>query len=140
MEFTPVADEVRNVEMLVNRPPEEVLLVVGRTFFRAFERPEVRSLLRVLVSEATRRPGALDHFAEHGLLRAINALGGYLAHHVRAGRLRPHDAAASARIFLSSLITYMIWREVMPPLGKGLPEPEEYLDTVVGVILDGLGA
>lgn len=136
--FTPVAEQIRNLEVLAEQPPDEVLRLVASVFTERFEAPRLIQLLRVVVSEAARRPGIIDRFAEEGILRAIRALADYLQHQVDLERLRPHDTLACARVFMASLITYVIWKEVLPPLGKNLPPKEKYFDTVLGLFLDGL--
>lgn len=132
------ADNIRNISLLKEQPPEKVLKVIGQTIFGAFARPELRRILRIVVTESTRRPGIFNDFAERGILRAIEAVGEYLQHQVDLGRLRPHNATISARIFLAAIITYVMWKEVMPVLGKGLPEPDAYLESLVSVVLVGL--
>jgi AcrR family transcriptional regulator len=136
-EVAPFAD-VSRISLLKDQPPENVLPIIGQTMFMAFERKELRRLLRIVVTESTRRPGIFNNFAERGILVVMGAVSEYLRNQVELGRLRPHNPVISARIFLASIITYIMWKEVFPALGVGLPEPEEFLESLVSIVLDGL--
>jgi hypothetical protein len=64
----------------------------------------------------------------------------YLQHQIDVGRLRPHNPQSSVRSFMGMVIIYVLGRELVPPLGEGLPEPEQYAQDVVDIFLKGLRA
>jgi hypothetical protein len=41
---------------------------------------------------------------------------------------------------MGMVIVYVLGRELLPPLGEGLPEPEQYAQDAVDIFLKGLRA
>jgi TetR/AcrR family transcriptional regulator len=123
---------------LLDRPPQEVLSLVARTYLTMVEQPAARQLVRLLVAEAVRRPEALDTLGGGMIARARDFFTTYLARQVELGRLRPHDVRASARAFFGMLV---------PPIARqllesALPAPDlttdDYVEMIVALFLRGL--
>ena len=64
----------------------------------------------------------------------------YLSRQIELGRLEPHDPRAAARAFMGMLIVYVLGREILPAVGAGFPEAEQYGQQVTAIFLNGLSA
>lgn len=140
MQLSPLLQQVTSPATLMGRPPQEVLTLVAQSYLSTFNDPDTLYLFRIFISEAARRPEVGEHFAQTGVMTVLNFLVMYFQHQVELGRLRPHDPQTSARAFLGTLVTYVLGREIFPPLRANLPEPGAYVRDIVGIFLDGLRA
>jgi hypothetical protein len=95
-------------------------------------------LFKIFFSEALRTPGTIDHLAEIGPMRVLNFMAAYLQRQIDKGQMRPHDPRISSRAFMGMLMIYVVSREMIPPLGKDIPESDAYLQEVVTLFLQGL--
>ncbi len=138
IQLSPLINKTPSFEALMDHPPEEVLPLIARTFFSTFDNPDTVRLFRIFISEVARSPEVGNHFAQSGIMMALNFLIVYLQRQVDLGRLRPHDPQSSARSFMGTLVIYMMGREIFPPLRAGLPDPERYVQEVAAIFLDGL--
>ena len=138
MELSPLLRQAADPAGLMDKPPEEVLTILARSYLSTFESPDVRRLFRILISEAFRTPEVAEYVAERGIVVVLNFLVSYLQHQVDLGRLRPHDPQSGARAFLGMLVTYILGRELFPPLRRTLPDAEHYVEQIVAIFLDGL--
>jgi AcrR family transcriptional regulator len=119
-------------------PPEAVLQQIGCSYLRAFENPTARRLFRVFILEAARDPQTTETAAHSGILKIKGVLRAYLVRQVELGRLRPHDPECSVRALMGAFMTYVLSRELIPPLREDLPDPEHYVAQTVSLFLDGL--
>ncbi len=136
-ELSPVLSRLSSLWERIDDPPEEILLLMARTYLSTFDNPEARQLFRIFLSEAPRIPETANNLAEKMVL-VLNFIISYLEHQIDIGRLRPHDTQSSARLFMGSLVVYVIGREIFLPLRAGLPAPELYTQEVVNIFLKGL--
>jgi AcrR family transcriptional regulator len=128
------------LQRIMERSPEEVLAMVARSYFVAFDNPDTVRLFRIFLSEATRYPDVANVFAKNGPAAALKFLAAYLRHQVKLGALRSHNAESAARAFMGVLLMYMLSREIFPPLRENLPEIENYVNEIVSIFLRGLRA
>ena len=141
--LVPLINEVGNpaaVAQIIEQPPEVVLLMFAKMFLNIFKHPDAGRLFRIFISEAVRSTEFIDQVAESGPVIMLGFLTAYLQHQIELGRLRPHNPHSSVRSFMGMLIVYIFGRELVPPLGAGLPAPEQYAPEVVAIFLDGLRA
>ncbi|MDP8959076.1 MAG: TetR/AcrR family transcriptional regulator [Actinomycetota bacterium] len=138
LERAPILKLAASPESLLEAPPRQALLQVARTYYRTFDDPVARRLMRVLLSEATRNREVARHFAERGPMAVLRLLSSYLQRQVELGRLRPHDPETSARCFGGMLLVYLLGQEIFPPIAEGLPDADRYAEEVVSIFLDGL--
>ncbi len=136
-ELSPVLSQLPNLWKRIDDPPEEILPLIARTYLSTFDNPEARQLFRIFLSEAPRVPETANNLAEKIVL-VLNFIISYLEHQIDIGRLRPHDTQSSARLFMGSLVVYIIGREIFLPFRAGLPAPELYAQEVVNIFLRGL--
>jgi AcrR family transcriptional regulator len=136
-ELSPLLSRLPNLWEQIDDPPEEMLLLIARTFLSTFDNPEARQLFRIFLSEAPRVSETANNFAEKIVL-VLNFITSYLEHQIDLGRLRPHDTQSSARSFMGAFVIYMIGREIFLPFRAGLPAPELYAQEVVNIFLKGL--
>jgi TetR/AcrR family transcriptional regulator len=124
--------------LVIEQPPEEVLLILARSYFVMIEQSDLPQLVRLILSEAVRQPQMAELIAEKFLLRILEFLKSYLAHQVELGRLRPHDTRASARAFIGMLIPQALSLMVFPTGQQDGLTSEEHLQTAVAIFLHGL--
>jgi AcrR family transcriptional regulator len=135
--LTPVFELVADASPLMELPPEDVLLMLAKSYFAAFTNPNAVHMIKIFMSEALHSPDTLAPFIENAQ-KVLTFFIGYLQHQIDLGRLRQHDPQTSARAFIGMLLIYMLAREVMPPLGDGLPDADDYLEEIVRIFLGGL--
>ena len=136
-ELSPVLTQLPNFWERIDDPPEDMLLLIAKSYLSTFDNPEARQLFRILLSEAPRVPETANNFAEKIVL-VLNFIITYLEHQIDMGILRPHDTQSSARSFMGSLVVYLLGREIFLPLRAGLPVQESYTQEVVDIFLKGL--
>ena len=135
----PILQAMHEAEGLMDRPPEEVLPMLGRAYLDTLRRPAVQRIARLMVGEALRRPETADLVVKHGPGRVLAFLREYLAHQVALGRLRPHDVRASARAFIGMLIPQAVGDAFFPALATDGLTNDEHLEACVEIFLHGLG-
>ncbi len=133
--YARLGDELSN---LMDCPPEQVLPLIAQTIFEAFEDVNFVRLFRIFISEVARRPKIADYFVDQGIMKVLDLLISYLRHQVDLGKLRPHDPQSAARLLGGAVISYLMARELFPPVRDRLPQPERYTQEVVAIFLDGL--
>src|SRR5919199_3900487 len=120
-QIAPLLDQVAAAEPLLDEPPERVLPVIANGFLGMVHQPVPARLMRVFLSESARHPAVANFFAQRGPLVVLSFVERYLRRQIELGRLRPHDASASARAFMGMLVVYALGQSVFPPLGAGFP-------------------
>lgn len=135
---SPFLQAVFDPAPLMERPPEEVFLLLAQGYFSMVEASDLPRIARLIVSEIVRRPEMADLLADKFLLRVLNFLKNYLTHQVELGRLRPHDTRASARAFIGMLIPHALSLLIFPTLRQDGLTSEEHISTVVDIFLSGL--
>ncbi len=134
----PILQAMHDAEDLMDRPPEEVLPMLGQAYLDTLRRPAVQRIARLMAGEALRRPEIADMFVKHGPGRVLAFLREYMAHQVALGRLRPHDVRASARAFIGMLIPQAVGNVFLPTLATDGLTNEEHLDACIEIFLRGL--
>lgn len=121
-----------NSDHLLDRPPDEVLTLLGHAFLAALSDHSGNALFRVILGEALRRPQVAEMLNQLGPTRAFTFLTHFLSAQMEAGTLRRTDPGAAARCFIGPLIVYVMTREIFP-----LPDTATLgLETMVAVTVD----
>src|SRR5829696_2564994 len=120
------------------RPPEEVLSLLARSFLAGADQPVAHQVLRLVAPEVIRRPEVADLIASHLIGRVLDFLKTYLGHQIELGRLRPHDVRSSSRAFVGMLLPQLGGKLVFPALRADELTDEEHIDTIVAIFLQGL--
>lgn len=137
-QLSPLVKSLDDVSPLMEMPPETVLKMMAHNFFDTFSHPTAVDMFRILLSEAIHNTGLVEDVAEIAPKRIIEFLTAYLNHQITLGRLKPHDVESSARMFVGSLVITVLMRFVMTPLADGLPQKDDYVQTLVEIFLNGL--
>jgi len=135
----PVLRTVRDPSGLLDLPPEEVLPGIARRYLATFDNEATQRMARLLIGEAMRRPEVADVFGHTVIKRVLGFLRSYMARQVELGRLRPHDARASARAFLGMLLPQAAGKLFFPAIREDGLTDEEHVETVIAIFLQGLG-
>lgn len=135
--LSPLMHQVTRPEDLMALPPEQFFHAIAGGYFAVFNNPDGGRVLRVFLAEAAKDAELIGVVAPkmRGVLEVLMA---YISRQIELGTLRPHDPQASARAFIGMLLVYIIGKEVIPPLGVGLPDMNAYADEVVSIFLQGL--
>lgn len=120
------------------RPPEEVLPLLARSFLAGADKPVAHRVLRLVAPEVIRRPEVAELIATHLIGRVLNFLKSYLGHQIELGRLRPHDVRSSARAFIGMLLPQLGGKLVFTALRADELTDDEHIDTIVSIFLHGL--
>lgn len=134
----PILRAMHDAEDLMDRPPEEVLPMLGRAYLDTLRQPAVQRIARIVAGEALRRPEIADIFVKRGPGRVLAFLRGYMARQVALGRLQPHDVRASARAFIGMLIPQAVGNVFLPARATDGLTNEEHLEACVEIFLRGL--
>lgn len=123
---------------LMDRPPEEVLLFLARSYMALIGQDAIPQMWRLLISEIVRRPEIADMIASKFMARVLEFLRHYLEQQIQLGRLRPHDTRTSAKTFMGMLIPHVLSLILLPSLRQDQVTSEEYVETAVAIFLTGL--
>jgi len=134
----PIVQMVLDPTPLLDRPPEEVLPLLARTYLATADRPGAQRLLRLLAPELIRRPEIADAVGGPLIATILDFIKTYLTHQVELGRLRPHDVRASARAFVGMVLPQLGGKLFLPALQADGLTDEEHIQTIVAIFLRGL--
>ena len=134
----PIVQAVSDPAALLDRPPEEVLPLLARTYLATADRPGAQRLVRLLAPELIRRPEIADAVGGPLIATILDFIKTYLAHQVELGRLRPHDVRASARAFIGMILPQLGGKLFLPALQADGLTDEEHIQTIVAIFLRGL--
>jgi AcrR family transcriptional regulator len=87
----------------VLEPPEVLLPRIARQFVGLVKSPEALRVYAICVNSTESHPRISELFYQHGPLRAVEVLAGYLETQQREGRLVPGDPRAAAWQFFCML-------------------------------------
>jgi TetR/AcrR family transcriptional regulator len=138
LERAPILRAVTTALPQLDRPPEEVLPLIGRSYLAMAVDEQERRFFRLLIMEVVQRPEIARSMAEEGPGRVLGFLTSYLARQIELGRLRPHDVRVSARAFVGMFIPPLVLGILSPALAAAGATHEEHLRTAVEIFLRGL--
>lgn len=134
----PIARVVGDGDALMERPPEEVLLLLARAYLAMADRPAALRLVRLFAPEAVRRPDVAEMLGGRVIGRVLSFIERYLAHQIELGRLRPHDTRVSARAFVGMTLPQLGGKLFLPALKvEGLTD-DAYVESIIAIFLRGL--
>lgn len=139
-ESLPLVNLVANPDKLMEQPPEEVLLIIARTFLHTYDDPDMTKVMRIFFAEAAKDKKKGTQFAQTGMMTILNFLVKYHERQINLGRFRPHDTYSIVRSFIGMLVIYVLSQEMFPPLRINLPDKEQYIQEVVANFIRGLHA
>lgn len=134
----PIFQLVLDPASMRERPPEEVLPLLARSFLAGADQPAAHRVVRLVAPEVIRRPEVADLIATRVIGRVLDFLKTYLGHQIELGRLRPHDVRASARAFIGMLLPQLGGKIVFPALRADELSDDEHIETIVAIFLRGL--
>jgi len=125
-------------EEIMTKPPQAVLTIFGKAFLQALENSKSVDLMKVLFSEAFRRPEVAQIVNTVGPSRSIAFLTRYLTKQMSLGVMKPMNAGAAARCFIGSLVAYILTREVFQQPDAQQISSDTMVATAVEVFLQGM--
>jgi AcrR family transcriptional regulator len=138
MELVPVINQVAtSPQTLMEQPPEVVLNSVAQSFMSVFGTPLGGQMLRLFLSDLGHAPEMEERVASVQKMM-LTFFSGYLQRQIDLGVLRPCDTQSATRIFIGSLLAYVMSSEVFHWLKDGLPTPEIYATQAVETFLNGM--
>ncbi|MBW4635543.1 MAG: TetR/AcrR family transcriptional regulator [Iphinoe sp. HA4291-MV1] len=123
---------------IMTKPPKDALIIFGKAFLGGLEHSKSIALMKLLLSEAFRRPEVADMINTVGPSRSIAFLTRYLTKQMSLGLMKPMNPGAAARCFIGSLVVYMITREVFRQPDAQQINSDTMVATAVQVFLQGI--
>ena len=123
---------------LMELPPEEVLPTIARRYLATFDDPAAQRMVRLMVSEAMRRPENAEIFGNAVIKRVLGFLKRYMARQIELGMLRPHDVRSSARAFIGMLLPQAGGKLFFPAIREDGLTDEEHVENATRMFLEGL--
>lgn len=114
-EHSPYDEMDHVITRMGDQPPEVVLPAVARAA-RAIAGPRVGVLRSLFFEITSQSPDALDG-GEPRLRRVLGSIGGYLAHQMAVGRLRPMHPLVAAQLFMGPIVLHLVTRAELDRLG-----------------------
>lgn len=136
--ISPFKEVILDPAPLLERPPDEVLTLLGTNYLHFMSQPDMQRLIRLFLSEFGKRPQLANLVSDGVLGPAMNFLQTYLTHQVEVGKLRPHDVRFSARAFMGLIIPQVFSMLFFPSLRMEDFTNEAYVQTMFEFILTGL--
>lgn len=133
---TPLAEPERAGEWL-DLPPDVFLPRLLERLLALRENPDSVRMMRLYLSEASRSPDVAEAIGDFQT-GALALLERYLQRQVELQRLRPHDSASVARLFVGAALAFLLGSEILPAVAATMPPPAAYIRAAVDTMLHGL--
>ncbi|MBL8134270.1 MAG: TetR/AcrR family transcriptional regulator [Anaerolineae bacterium] len=133
----PVAPDA-DLSVLTAQPIALTLRLVATALLTAYQRPPLVNAFKVILAELLYNQDENTDVLMAGPGATLGVLRRCLEAAVARGELRPHNIEVSMRMFIGSLIIYILGTVVVPVLGAGLPATDEYITALISQLLDGL--
>jgi AcrR family transcriptional regulator len=138
-EMTAPVQEMSVPDTALDRPPTRALASIARAYLRLFDDEDTVQLYRMGLIEAATSPKlGSDHLDAGGGMQGLPLVERYLRRQMDLGNLRGSDPKFTAIWFLWQLRSYIIIRELYPPLFQHMPEIDEYVEQIVEMVIHGL--
>ncbi len=125
-------------ETFMDWPPREALSLVARTFLKVADNRLGLAALKLVLSEAVRRPEVANMINQVGPGRGIPVLKHYLQKQMDAGTLRQMNADAAVRCFIGPILAYLMTREIFRQPDALAISPDTMVETTVEIFLRGM--
>jgi AcrR family transcriptional regulator len=123
---------------MMTKSPGDALTIFGKAFLEALEDSQSIALIKLLLSEAFRRPDMAEMFNSVGPSRSTAFLTRYLAKQMSLGVIKPINPGAAARCFIGSLVVYIMTRELFRQPDAQQISSDTMVATAVEVFLQGI--
>ncbi len=130
---------ISHSEALMQRPPHEVLTMLGNAFMSTLLDDDGLAMFRLVLGEALRQPAVAHMLNDLVPLRVFAFLTRYFEAQMDAGLLRRTDAGAAARCFVGPLLIYVLSRGVFYLPDLPTLAPGTMLAVTVETFLAGMG-
>ncbi len=125
-------------EVPFDLPPEEFLPRFGRFYVGLFEPPMNAALFKVIIANIQSFPAAIHQVQTRVIGHVLGTLQAYFQRQIDAGRMRMCNTEMATRVFMGSLVAYLLLKHVLgDEQGRALPL-ETFVDGVVDVVLHGI--
>jgi TetR/AcrR family transcriptional repressor of mexJK operon len=125
-------------EVPFDLPPEEFLPRFGRFYVGLVERPMNAALFKIVIANTQSFPAAVREVQSHMIDRILGTMQTYFQHQIDAGRMRACDTEMATRVFMGSLVAYMLLRHVLGNEQTRALPLETFIDGVVDTVLHGI--
>jgi TetR/AcrR family transcriptional regulator len=139
LRYALVLDATSGANPDLDTRPEIALPAMARAALRFFQDEQVRRVYRLWMAEWPRLEELGISLERSGRTTNVYTVAQrYLSRQVDLGALRPHDTWASARAFVALVWTQVEARHLFPSIYPSPPDDDEYVDRVIGLLVDGL--
>ena len=131
---------VEAAEALANeeRPAAELLRCFVSGWWQMVGSTALGGLPKLLVAESGNFPDIARWFHESMIRRAQKAMARIIATGIARGEFRQEDPDVAARVFFAPMFSYVIWQRSFDTTVCDLPAPEQFFETALGLLIDGL--
>lgn len=125
-------------EVPFDLPPEEFLPRFGSFYLSLLEEPMSTALFKIVIANTQSFPAAVREVQARMIDRILSTMQAYFQHQIDAGRMRPCDTEMATRVFMSSLVAYMLLKHVLGnEQTRALPR-DTLVDGVADIVLRGI--
>lgn len=119
------------------QPPEVLLRFLVRRVLGVVEGEQFVPLIHMLLPEVIHNP-AISPIGTGIFQQVIDLLGKYLSSKMESGELRQTDPTRAAHVFISSMMGFVLRRQVLRDTEALALSHEEIADALVDIVLNGL--
>lgn len=134
----PILQLLNHSDEMMTKPPREALTLFANAFLEVVKHRSTMSAAKVMSGESVRQPAVANLVNKVGPTRGVGFVTAYLTHQIEIGTLRPINPHAAARMFIGSLIAFVVMREVFPQPDAENLSPDEMITATVDIFLQGM--
>jgi AcrR family transcriptional regulator len=129
---------VSHPEEFAERPPREVLTMIGRSYMASLRTPGNIAFFRIVLGEIFRFPQIGETFYREIIAQVFMALKGYLQSQIDRGTLKPHNPEIAARSFMGMFMAHILLRELFRQPEAIATSEDLVIQQAVDLFLNGL--
>lgn len=135
---TPRIGEIETTIKTYDGPAPDLLRLIFAAASTTVNSPEVRPILKLILTEAGNFPEIAEFYRKEVAFRALYSLAALIEHGIKRGEFRECDPIATAQSVIFPLLMNVIVREVL----GAMPEfsPEKFVPSHLEFALRGLAA
>lgn len=136
--MTPAVEAAEALAAEADRPAAELLRCFVAGWWQMVGSTALGGLPKLLVAESGNFPELARWFHDSIIRRAQKAMARIIESGIRRGEFRTVDAAVAARVFFAPMFSYIVWTRAFGTAMCDLPPPQQFFETALGLLIDGL--
>lgn len=137
--FVPLVAPTADQDFLIHLPTDQLMRMFGMGLLSGYRsNPRMAMSFRLIFSEILHDPNSNIEVLKAGPAVMLDMLAKNIEANIASGFLRPHNPKVSSRMFVGSLILYILGSSIVPSMGEDLPAADTYIEAIIAHLLDGL--